>query len=49
MRQARLQAGLSQEALTERAQLSWRTISDLDRGVKQTPRTNACSPHRRSQ
>src|SRR5919197_2417790 len=38
LRHARLRAGLSQEALAERARLSWRTISDLERGVKQTPR-----------
>src|SRR5919201_6903679 len=37
LRQARLRAGLSQEALAERARLSCRTISDLERGVKQTP------------
>src|SRR5205085_5268538 len=33
----RLAAGLSQEALAERAGLSARTISDLERGVKQAP------------
>jgi transcriptional regulator with XRE-family HTH domain/tetratricopeptide (TPR) repeat protein len=37
LRDARLRAGLTQEALAERARLSWRTISDLERGVKQTP------------
>ena len=31
-------AGLSQEALAERADLSARTISDLERGINQTPR-----------
>ena len=34
----RLAAGLSQEGLAERAGVSWRTISDLERGVKQGPR-----------
>jgi transcriptional regulator with XRE-family HTH domain len=38
LRRYRLAAGLSQEALAERAGLSWRTISDLERGVKQGPR-----------
>src|ERR671936_2235437 len=31
-------AGLTQEALAERARLSARAISDLERGVKHTPR-----------
>ena len=31
LRHARLRAGLTQEALAERARLSWRTISDLER------------------
>src|ERR687884_343722 len=31
-------AGLTQEALAERAHLSARAISDLERGVKHTPR-----------
>src|ERR671936_2032422 len=38
LRHARLRGGLTQEALAERARLSWRTISDLERGVKQRPR-----------
>jgi DNA-binding XRE family transcriptional regulator len=38
LKRYRLAAGLSQEALAERAGLSWRTISDLERGVKQGPR-----------
>ena len=38
LRRSRLAAGLSQEALAERAGLSWRTISDLERGVKHGPR-----------
>jgi transcriptional regulator with XRE-family HTH domain len=37
LRQQRLAAGLTQEALAERARLSWRTISDLERGVKHRP------------
>lgn len=31
-------AGLSQEALAARAQLSARAISDLERGINRTPR-----------
>jgi non-specific serine/threonine protein kinase len=38
LRRSRLAVGLSQEALAERAGLSWRTISDLERGVNQGPR-----------
>src|SRR6185437_5214765 len=38
LRGYRLGAGLSQEALAERAHLSIRTISDLERGVKHWPR-----------
>lgn len=38
LRRYRIAAGLSQEALAERAQLSWRGISDLERGVNSTPR-----------
>jgi len=37
LKRYRLQAGLSQEALAARAALSTRAISDLERGVKQTP------------
>jgi len=36
----RLAAGLSQEALAARANLSARTISDLERGIHGTPRTD---------
>ena len=36
----RLAAGLSQEALAARASLSARTISDLERGIHDTPRTD---------
>src|SRR5947209_6813226 len=36
----RLGAGLSQEALAARANLSARTISDLERGIHATPRTD---------
>ena len=38
LKRLRLRAGLSQEGLAERAGVSWRTISDLERGVKQRPR-----------
>jgi predicted ATPase/transcriptional regulator with XRE-family HTH domain len=38
LRHARLSAGLTQEALAERAGLSVRGLSDLERGVKHTPR-----------
>ncbi len=37
LRQYRILAGLTQEALAERAGLSRRAISDLERGVNQTP------------
>jgi transcriptional regulator with XRE-family HTH domain len=37
LRQYRRQAGLSQEQLAERADISRRTVSDLERGVKVTP------------
>ena len=37
LRQHRLRAGLSQEALAERAGLSARGISDLERGIRRTP------------
>jgi len=38
LRRYREGAGLSQAELAERAGVSWRTISDLERGVKQAPR-----------
>jgi predicted ATPase/DNA-binding CsgD family transcriptional regulator len=38
LRQQRLASGLTQEELAERAGLSVRTISDLERGIKQVPR-----------
>src|SRR6059058_1247385 len=38
LRRYREAAGLTQEALAERARLSARAISDLERGVKHTPR-----------
>jgi predicted ATPase/class 3 adenylate cyclase/DNA-binding CsgD family transcriptional regulator len=38
LKRHRLGAGLTQEALAERASLSARAISDLERGVKQAPR-----------
>src|SRR5260370_7651882 len=37
LKRARLAAGLTQEALAERAGLSLRAISDLERGVNRTP------------
>ena len=37
IRRYRLAAGLSQEDLAERSELSARTISDLERGLRQTP------------
>lgn len=37
LRRLRRAVGLSQEALAERATLSWRTISDLERGIKRRP------------
>jgi transcriptional regulator with XRE-family HTH domain len=38
LRRHRIGAGLTQEALAERARLSVRGISDLERGVNRTPR-----------
>ena len=38
LRRYREAASLTQEALAERARLSARAISDLERGVKHTPR-----------
>jgi len=38
LRQQRLAAGLTQEELAERAELSARAVSDLERGVKRAPR-----------
>lgn len=40
LRRVRIEAGLTQEALAERAGLSARGISDLERGVNLTPRRN---------
>jgi transcriptional regulator with XRE-family HTH domain len=37
LRQYRIAAGLSQEALAERAKLSTRAVSDLERGVRRLP------------
>ena len=37
LRRLRRSSGLSQEALAERATISWRTISDLERGIKRKP------------
>jgi predicted ATPase/transcriptional regulator with XRE-family HTH domain len=38
LREARLRAGLSQEALAEAAGLSTRAVSDLERGINRAPR-----------
>src|SRR5712691_12958955 len=40
LKRYRLAAGLSQEARAARASLSARTISDLERGIHGTPRTD---------
>jgi predicted ATPase/DNA-binding XRE family transcriptional regulator len=40
LKQYRLAAGLSQEALAERANISTRAISDLERGINRTPRSD---------
>src|SRR5947208_6602565 len=40
LKRYRLAAGLSQEALAARASLSARTISDLERGIHDTPHTD---------
>src|SRR5262245_37632537 len=37
LRRLRRDAGLSQEALAEHANVSWRTISDLERGINRRP------------
>src|SRR3954447_570498 len=38
LRHYRVEAGLTQEDLADRSGVSVRTISDLERGLKQTPR-----------
>src|SRR5689334_16236640 len=38
LRRHRIAAGLTQEQLAERAHLSARAVSDLERGIKHTPR-----------
>jgi transcriptional regulator with XRE-family HTH domain len=38
LRQCRIKAGLTQKELAERARVSARVVSDLERGVTQTPR-----------
>jgi transcriptional regulator with XRE-family HTH domain len=43
LRRYRIAAGLSQEALAERAGLSLRGISDLERGLSRTPRLHTLS------
>jgi transcriptional regulator with XRE-family HTH domain len=40
LRRHRALGGMSQEELAQRARLSARAISDLERGVKRTPRRN---------
>ncbi|GHO92324.1 hypothetical protein KSF_023720 [Reticulibacter mediterranei] len=40
LKQYRLAAGLSQEALAERANISTRAISDLERGINRAPRSD---------
>jgi len=40
LRQHRQSRGLTQAELAERAGLSWRSISDLERGLKQAPRAS---------
>src|SRR5262245_3308407 len=40
LREHRLARGLTQAELAERAGLSWRGISDLERGLKQSPRAS---------
>ena len=40
LRQHRLGRGLTQEELAERARLSARAISDLERGLKRAPRAS---------
>ena len=40
LRQHRQSRGLTQAELAERAGLSWRGISDLERGLKQAPRAS---------
>src|SRR5260221_3016540 len=40
LKRYRLAAGLSQEALAARASLSARTISDLERGIHDVPRSD---------
>jgi tetratricopeptide (TPR) repeat protein/transcriptional regulator with XRE-family HTH domain len=39
LRRYREAAGLTQEALAERAGISWRAISDLERGINRAPRS----------
>ncbi len=57
LKRYRVAAGLTQEALAERAGLSVRAVSDLERGLKRTPRRDtldllaealALSPHKRT-
>ncbi len=43
LRRARVAAGLTQEQLAERAHLSWRGISDIERGARRSPRRDTVS------
>ncbi|MBV9328068.1 MAG: helix-turn-helix transcriptional regulator [Chloroflexi bacterium] len=40
LRQHRLSRGLTQAQLAERSALSWRSISDLERALEQSPRSS---------
>ena len=48
LRRTRLRRGMTQEELAERAGLSVRGISDLERGVNSTPRRDTKIPTTRS-
>ncbi|MBO0781104.1 MAG: helix-turn-helix transcriptional regulator, partial [Ktedonobacteraceae bacterium] len=39
LKRYRIATGLSQEALAERANISTRAVSDLERGINQAPRS----------
>ncbi len=43
LRQYRMAAGLTQEALAERGRISARTVSDLERGVIQRPQVHTAT------
>lgn len=46
LRQYRMASGLTQEALADRANLSSRAISDLERGINRVPRYTRTMPTR---